>query len=132
MDATEQIQRFQEFIDENCKDVLLENVRKGKKIIVLDFTELSMHDPDLSDILLDQPEEVLRAAEIAVEQFDLPEDVKDFKVRIKNVVTVAGTVHPSSHDDGLVLFQAQPLSGSDVLPIGPPDVPMPLASIPGQ
>lgn len=85
MDASEQIQRFQEFLEENYKDQLLENVRKGNKFLIVDFAKFSMHDPDLADALLDEPEEVLRAGEIAVEQFDLPEEVKDFKIRMKNL-----------------------------------------------
>ncbi|MBD3309780.1 AAA domain-containing protein [Candidatus Woesearchaeota archaeon] len=85
MDANKQIQRFEEFLDNSCKAELLEKIRKGEDFLIVNFAELSRFDPDLADALLDNPEDSIKAAEIAVESFDLPKDMKHFKVRFKNL-----------------------------------------------
>lgn len=85
MDASTQIRKFQEFLQENYYAEILEKSRKGDNFLYIDFTELSKFDPQLADTLLDQPEEVLKAGEIAIQQFDLPNSFKIFHIRIKNL-----------------------------------------------
>ena len=84
IDATEQIKRFQEFLESYCYEQIIENLRKDNRYVVVDFTELSKFDLDLVNWLLESPEETIKAAELAVEQFDL-ENIKGFKVRFKNL-----------------------------------------------
>jgi len=83
MDANEQINKFKEFIESNYYEELLEIIRKDKKVIVIDFSELAKFDHELADLLLDEPEEVIKAAEIAVDQFDLQE--KNIKIRFNSL-----------------------------------------------
>jgi len=85
LEVSVQIRKFQEFLDAKYKTDLLEKVRTGEKFLVIDFTWLSAFDPELANLILDEPEETIKACEIAVEQFDLPRDCKDFKIRIKNI-----------------------------------------------
>lgn len=85
LDINEQIKLFGDFIDNTYKAELLEKVRKGQKFLSIDFFELTRFSPDLADILLDHPEDTLKTAAAAVEQFDLPIDVKGFVVRVKNL-----------------------------------------------
>ena len=85
MDAAEQIKKFQEYFETNCKTELMESIRKGNIFFVIDFTNLSMFDIELANELLETPEESIKAAEIAVEQFDTPVDIVNFRVRIKNL-----------------------------------------------
>tara|TARA_Y100000034_G_scaffold14075_1_gene14719 strand:+ start:26740 stop:28758 length:2019 start_codon:yes stop_codon:yes gene_type:complete len=85
MDASEQIKIFQEFLETNYHAKLLEKIRKGHNTFTIDFLELSKFNPELADLMLDQPEDVIRAAEIAVEQFDLPKPIANFRIRIKNL-----------------------------------------------
>lgn len=85
MDINEQIKVFGEFIEQNYKAELFEKVRKGDKFLVLDFAELSKFSPELADTLLDYPEDTIKTATAAIEQFDLPGDVKEFAVRIKGL-----------------------------------------------
>jgi len=85
MDAAEQIKRFYEFLEKNYHNNLLETVRKGKNFFVIDFQELSRFDPELAEEILEQPEETIKAAEIAVEQFELPRPVKRFRIRLTNI-----------------------------------------------
>ena len=85
MEAAEQIKLFQEFIEENQHAEVLERVRKGENFLIIDFAELSKFNPELANELLDTPEEVIRAAEISIEQFDLPKKIKNFRVRFSNL-----------------------------------------------
>ncbi len=84
MEAAEQIKKFQEFLENYYKTELLEAARTGKKFLIIDFLDLAKFDPGLSELLLENPEDVIKAAEIAIEQFDI--DAKDFKVRFKNLL----------------------------------------------
>ncbi|MFC1648331.1 minichromosome maintenance protein MCM [Nanoarchaeota archaeon] len=85
MDASQEIAKFQEFFEKTCYDELLENVRKGKRYIYIDFTELAKFSPEIADSLLEMPEETIKASEIAIERFDLEGDVKHFRVRFTNI-----------------------------------------------
>ncbi len=85
MDASEEILLFQEFFETILYEELLERVRTGKKFIVVDFAELSKFNPELADNLLENPDETIKAAELAVERFDFEGDVQNFKVRFKNI-----------------------------------------------
>jgi len=87
--VTEQIKRFQEFIESNYYNSLLENSRKGNKFIIVDFADLSKFDPDLATELLDQPDEMIKAAEKSLEHFDI-EEIKGFRIRFDNL--------PHSHE----------------------------------
>jgi len=85
MEAAEQIKRFQEFIENNYHAQLAESTRKEHKFLVVDFVELAKFNPDLANDLLDNPEEVFKAAELSIEQFDLEGEVKGLKVRFMNL-----------------------------------------------
>ena len=82
VDAQEQIEKFQEFIELNYKKKLQDLVRKGKKSLIIDFSELAKFDHELSDQLLEDPENTIKAAEISIEQFDLKESLR---IRFKNL-----------------------------------------------
>ena len=78
MDATTLIVRIQEFLEKNYYAPLLDKVRKGEKSMSIEFSILAIYDPELADYLLDQPEEFLKGAEIAIEQLNLGPQVKNF------------------------------------------------------
>ena len=85
MKTAEQIRKFKEFFEEEYMDHILESIRLGKTVQNIDFGKLSQFDPELADILLEMPEEVMKAAELAIKEFDLPEDVKNFSIRLYNL-----------------------------------------------
>ncbi|MFA6461526.1 MAG: minichromosome maintenance protein MCM [Candidatus Woesearchaeota archaeon] len=85
MDVDEQIKVFREFIEHNYHPQLLEAVRKGQNFLVLDFSELIKFNTELTEELSDSPEELLKAAELAVKEFDLPKKVTKFAVRLSNL-----------------------------------------------
>ena len=84
IDASEQIKLFQEFLESSYYSQIIENLRKDNKYVVIDFAELSKFDLDLANELLEDPENTIKAVELAVEQFDL-ENITGFKVRFENL-----------------------------------------------
>ncbi len=85
MDANEQIERFKEFIDTHYKVGLYDLARQGKKSLIVSFSDLVKFDHELADYLLENPNDAIRAAELAAEQFDLPEDSRRINIRFKDL-----------------------------------------------
>ncbi|MBR9683712.1 minichromosome maintenance protein MCM [Candidatus Woesearchaeota archaeon] len=85
MEVGEQIKVFQEFIEKNYEPQLLESVRKGKEFLLLDFFELAKISPELAEELLENPEEILKAGELAINEFDLPKKIGKFYIRFHNL-----------------------------------------------
>jgi len=85
MDATEQVKLFREFFEKLYFARLVEQAQNGKYFIKVNFTDLSMFNPNLAEMLLEEPEEVIKAAELAIEGFDLPGEKKAIKVRLDNL-----------------------------------------------
>lgn len=76
MNTTDIMVTFREFI-ENFKDYkarILNSVSKGDKFIEIDFHDISLFDPDLSEGILDDFSESVKALEIVIEQIDLVEE----------------------------------------------------------
>jgi len=82
MEATELINRVKGFLEKKYYAELAEQVRKKENFLHIKFKDISEFDPDLSDYLLEMPEEFFKAAEIAIEQFDMPGNSKNFIVRV--------------------------------------------------
>lgn len=85
MDIDEQIKVFREFIEQNYYPQLLEAVRKGQNWLVLDFSGLIKFNTEITEEILESPEELLKAAELAIKEFDLPKKVKKFNIRLNNL-----------------------------------------------
>ncbi len=83
IDAARQIEKFQEFIEASYQKKLHEIIQKGEKSLTLDFNELSKFDPELSEQLLSDPEDTVKAAELCLENFDLPKT--DIHIRFTNL-----------------------------------------------
>lgn len=81
MEASDQISLFQEFFELNYQKEILEALQREHKFLVIEFNELSKFNPELSDALIENPDNVIKAAEIAITQIDYGEPIKDFKVR---------------------------------------------------
>jgi len=83
IEITTLISRFQEFFQRHHYAEILEKIRKAEKFLVVDVMELARFDPELSEFLIEQPEEVIKAAEIAIENYDTT--AKGIAVRFKNL-----------------------------------------------
>lgn len=66
------ISKFEEFFSTSYKDDVFEILEKypDERSLNVDYTELEMFDPDLADLLIDKPEEVIQAAQIAIKNID--------------------------------------------------------------
>ncbi len=85
MEVDEQIKLFRDFIEQNYHAQLLEAVRKGQNSLKLDFSELIKFNTELTEEIIENPEDLLKAAEIAIKEFDLPKKVDKFNVRLRNL-----------------------------------------------
>lgn len=85
MEVEEQIKIFREFIEQNYYPQLLEAVRKGNIFLVLDFAKLIGFNTELAEEMLEDPENILKAGEFAVKEFDLPKKITKFALRFRNL-----------------------------------------------
>jgi len=85
VEVEEQIRVFREFIEHNYYPQLLEAVRKGNAFLTLDFTELIKFNTEITEEILEKPEELLKAAEVAVKEFDLPKKTDKFVIRFRGL-----------------------------------------------
>ncbi len=83
MEVSEQIEKFKEFIEKNYLTNLIQNIRKGHNFLVINFSDLSKFDLELAELLLEKPEDTIKAAELSIEHFDLEAD--KIKVRFRNL-----------------------------------------------
>lgn len=119
MDIQEQIKKFTELIEGFYKKQLLERIKKDEKFLLIDFSELIKFEPELADALLEQPEEIIKAAETAVEEFDILGDVKKFKVRFVNLPKSQKIMIRnvrSRHIDKFLMIEGTVRQKSDVRP----------------
>ncbi|MCX6707768.1 MAG: minichromosome maintenance protein MCM [Candidatus Woesearchaeota archaeon] len=119
MEVAEQIKKFGEFIQVNYHADLLEKIRKGEGSLIVDFSGLSKFDPELADDLLEQPEEVIRAAEMSIDGFDLPKRPKSFRIRFSNLPQSQKTLIRdirSGHIGQFVFIEGVVRQKSDVRP----------------
>ena len=119
MEPTEIIKKFQEFLEKNYLNEISKKSRTGEKFLVIDFNELSQFDPRLTDELIETPEEVIKAGEIALESFEIEGDVKNFKIRIKNLpssVEILIRNVRSTHLNKLLYIKGLVRQKSDVRP----------------
>lgn len=85
MEVDEQVKVFREFIEQNYYPQLLEAVRKGSTSLTLDFSTLIKFNTEICEEILETPEELLKAAELAIKEFDLPQKIIKFTIRLKNL-----------------------------------------------
>ncbi|MEM4260752.1 MAG: hypothetical protein QXG00_05940, partial [Candidatus Woesearchaeota archaeon] len=85
MNTQDRTEIIHDFFETIYYDELLSTIAKGIKYFVVDFNEISKFNPELADELLDEPEEIIREMEICLEKFDFQENIKNFRIRIKNI-----------------------------------------------
>ena len=115
MDSHEQIQRAKDFLDEVYEKKINDILSKGQSTLVIDFAELIKHDPEMSDEVLESPEETIRGFELAMEGYE----TKNFKVRFTNLPQaqyIAIRNIRSPHLDKLMYIEGIVRQSSDVRP----------------
>ena len=71
LDAITQTERFKEFFETIYEKEILDIVKSGERSILVDFSELSKFDLELSEQLLNEPIEVIQNAQSTLESLDL-------------------------------------------------------------
>jgi len=86
MEVQNQINQFKNFFEMNYLQDILNNIRKDQFLINVNFAELAIFNPELGELLINDPENTIRAAELAIENIDLGvnEEIK-IKVRLYNL-----------------------------------------------
>ena len=82
--GAESVEKFREYIEKNHLATLNANLRQEQNVLNLDFKQVSLFDVDLAAHILDQPEEMIKAAELAITYFDL-EGNPDVRIRFENL-----------------------------------------------
>ncbi|MEK6808753.1 MAG: hypothetical protein AABY14_03645, partial [Nanoarchaeota archaeon] len=77
------IKKFHYFFEKYHYTEIVENARHKKFLVSVNFKEMSKFDPDLANYLLDQPDEVIRSAEISIEEFG--SEYRKFRVRLTDL-----------------------------------------------
>lgn len=85
LDATQLITALQDFFQKKYYTTLAETARQGNKTCPVHFPDLAEYNPIIADQLLDSPEEILKAAELAIAQLETPTDMKGFTTRFHNL-----------------------------------------------
>lgn len=85
LELPDQIEKFKEFfeVNENYHNDLLQQVRKGNAWVNLEFADLARHSPELADMMLDNPDDILKACQIAIEKMDLPRSSDEAPLRVE-------------------------------------------------
>lgn len=85
--AKASVAKFEEFFSTKYKDTVFEALEKypDERSVVVDYSELEMFDPDLADLLIEKPEEVIEASQKAIKNIDPIGKNADLHIRFENV-----------------------------------------------
>ena len=85
MELADQIQKFKEFFEEFYLDQLLEKLRKDELYLTVPFPDIAIYSPELANIMIEAPEDTIKAAQMSLQNIDLHGDVKSFEIRISSL-----------------------------------------------
>jgi replicative DNA helicase Mcm len=85
MEKEDTLEKFSEFLNEFYKNELATAVNEGKKSIEIDFSLLDKFDVELSDYIIENPEEAIPIAEDAIKQIDTGLAEAKLKIRFFNL-----------------------------------------------
>ncbi len=84
------VAKFEDFFSTEYKGAIFEALEKypDERSVVVDYLQLEMFDPDLADLLIEKPEEVIKAAQKAIKNIDTTRKNADLNVRFENLSNV--------------------------------------------
>ncbi|WP_414470582.1 minichromosome maintenance protein MCM [Methanobacterium sp. ACI-7] len=84
------VAKFEDFFSTEYKDAIFEALGKypDERSVVVDYLQLEMFDSDLADLLVEKPEEVIKAAQKAIKNIDTTRKNADLNVRFENLSNV--------------------------------------------
>ena len=82
--------KFEEFFATSYKDDVFEILEKypDERSLTVNYQSLEIFDPDLADLLIDKPEEVIEAAQIAIKNIDPLVKDADINIRFENLPNI--------------------------------------------
>lgn len=80
------VAKFEEFFSTKYKDTVFEALEKypDQRSVVVDYSQLEMFDPDLADLLIEKPEEIIKASQKAIQNIDPLRKNADLHIRFEN------------------------------------------------
>lgn len=84
------ISKFEEFFATSYKDDVFKILEKypDERSLNVNYQSLEMFDPDLADLLIEKPEEVIEAAQIAIKNIDPLVKDADINIRFENMSNI--------------------------------------------
>ncbi len=81
------VAKFEDFFSTEYKGAIFEALEKypDKRSVVVNYLQLEMFDPDLADLLIEKPEEVIKASQKAIKNIDTTRKNADLQVRFENL-----------------------------------------------
>ena len=81
------VAKFEEFFSTKYKDTIFEALEKypDERSVVVNYSELEMFNPDLADLLIEKPEEVIKASQKAIKNIDPLGKDADLNIRFENI-----------------------------------------------
>ena len=82
--------KFEEFFANEYKNDVFEILTKypDERSLIVSYLSLELFDPDLADLLIEKPEEVICAAEIGIKNIDPIINDVDINIRFKNLTNI--------------------------------------------
>ena len=82
--------KFEEFFSTTYKDDVFEILEKypDERSLIVDYNDLEMFDPDLADLLIEKPEEVIAASQKAIKNIDPLMKDAELNIRFKNLTNL--------------------------------------------
>ncbi|MCD6575613.1 MAG: minichromosome maintenance protein MCM [Nanoarchaeota archaeon] len=113
------IERFEEFINKRYLSELSRVINSGKQSIIIDFKELDKFDPELTDFLIENPEDAIKLFKSAIKRIEMVSD-EDLNVRFSNMpesMRILIRDIRSKHIDKLISIEGLIRQASDVRPV---------------
>ncbi len=88
--AKTSLAKFEEFFSTTYKDDVFEILEKypDERSLIVDYNDLEMFDPDLADLLIEKPEEVIAASQKAIKNIDPLMKDAELNIRFKNLTNL--------------------------------------------
>ncbi len=85
LELPRQIEAWREFFELNKEylTALHDQLRAGKPWIEVAFADLARHSPEMAEMLMEQPEEILKAGQVAIEKMDMPTSSEQARERVE-------------------------------------------------
>ncbi len=93
-----------------------ESIRKGKKVVFINFNDLASHSPILSEALISNPEEVLQVLETSLEETGLIKTPRIRLVNLPETQKVKIRTIRANHLNKLIYFEGLVRQASEVRP----------------